>query len=168
MNDAMSNSPPETGAFAARDRLWHPPAFTPGYKTSVLRSPQKAPISFDNTISEITGPAFGHGIIGELDNDLIHNFARPGESAIGQRVIVHGRVLDERVAPDHALVAPVGGPDRERREERGGARDDLVTALRCRGSALDATDAMPRPRAPSRTRRAGGARRRALGRRRLA
>ena len=28
-------------SFFARDRDWHPPAYTPGYKTSVLRSPQK-------------------------------------------------------------------------------------------------------------------------------
>jgi len=39
---------------------------------------------------------FSHGIIGELDNDLIRNYARPGESPIGERIIVHGRVLDER------------------------------------------------------------------------
>ena len=42
---------------------------------------------------------FGHSILGELDNDLIHNFAKPGESAIGERIIVHGRVLDERGRP---------------------------------------------------------------------
>lgn len=92
----MSNNRPETGSFFARDREWQPPAFTPWYKTSVLRSPQKAMISLDNTISEITGPVFGHNMLGALDDDLIHNFARPGESAIGQRIIVYGRVLDER------------------------------------------------------------------------
>ena len=62
----------------------------------MLRSPQRALLSFDNTLSEITGPVFGHGMLGELDNDLIHNFAKPGESAIGERIIVYGRVLDER------------------------------------------------------------------------
>ncbi|MCY1323035.1 Protocatechuate 3,4-dioxygenase beta chain [compost metagenome] len=91
-----TNGKPETGAFFPRDRQWHAPALTPGYKTSVLRSPQKALLSLDGTISEITGPVFGHSVIGELDNDLIHNFARAGESAIGERIIVHGRVLDER------------------------------------------------------------------------
>ena len=91
-----TNRKPETGAFFPRDRQWHAPALTPGYKTSVLRSPQKALLSLDGTISEITGPVFGHSVIGELDNDLIHNFARAGESAIGERIIVHGRVLDER------------------------------------------------------------------------
>ena len=92
----LSNSKPETGSFFQRDLGWHPPAFTPQYKTSVLRSPQKALISLDNTLSEITGPVFGHNILGEFDNDLIHNFAKPGESAIGPRIIVYGRVHDER------------------------------------------------------------------------
>ncbi len=95
----LSNRPPETGPFSARDRNWHPPAYSPGYKSTVLRSPQRPLIAFSNTISEITGPTFGHNVIGPLDNDLIHNFARPGESAIGQRIIVHGRVLDERARP---------------------------------------------------------------------
>ena len=92
----MTSKPPETGAFFPRDRAMHPPAHAPGYKTSVLRSPRQALLSLGATISEITGPVFGHDMIGPLDNDLIHNFARPGESAIGERIIVHGRVLDER------------------------------------------------------------------------
>jgi len=95
----LTNRPPETGPFSARDRNWHPPALAPGYKSTVLRSPQRPLIAFSNTISEITGPTFGHNLIGPLDNDLIHNFARAGEAAIGQRIIVHGRVLDERGRP---------------------------------------------------------------------
>jgi protocatechuate 3,4-dioxygenase, beta subunit len=115
------NAAPETGAFLARDRNWHPPAYAPGYKSTVLRSPQRALISFDNTLSEVTGPVFSHNIIGELDNDLIHNFAKPGESAIGQRIIVHGRVLDERARPvPNVLVefwqANAGGRYRHKRE----------------------------------------------------
>lgn len=117
----ITNRKPETGAFFARDRAWHPPAFAPGYKTSILRSPQKAPLSLDGTISEITGPVFGHSMIGELDNDLIHNFARSGEAAIGERIIVHGRVLDERAKPvAGALVefwqANAGGRYRHKKE----------------------------------------------------
>ncbi len=117
----LSNKKPETGAFFSRDRLWHPPGLTPGYKTSVLRSPQKALLSLDGTISEITGPVFGHSILGELDNDLIHNFAKAGESAIGERIIVHGRVLDERARPvPGALLefwqANAGGRYRHKKE----------------------------------------------------
>jgi protocatechuate 3,4-dioxygenase, beta subunit len=121
MNQLIRNRMPETGAFFQRDRDWHPKAYTPGYKTSVLRSPQKALISLDNTLSEITGPVFGHNILGELDNDLIHNFARPGESAIGPRIIVYGRVLDERgIGVPSALVefwqANAGGRYRHKKE----------------------------------------------------
>ncbi|MBY3195924.1 protocatechuate 3,4-dioxygenase subunit beta [Rhizobium laguerreae] len=115
------NRKPETGGFFARDRAWHSPALTPGYKTSVLRAPQRALLSLDGTISETTGPVFGHSMIGELDNDLILNYAQPGESAIGERIIVHGRVLDERARPvAGALVefwqANAGGRYRHKKE----------------------------------------------------
>jgi protocatechuate 3,4-dioxygenase beta subunit len=116
-----ANRKPETGAFFGRDRAWHAPALTPGYKTSLLRAPQRALLSLDGTVSETTGPVFGHSMIGELDNDLILNYARPGESAIGERIIVHGRVLDERAKPvAGALVefwqANAGGRYRHKKE----------------------------------------------------
>ncbi|MEH6478332.1 MAG: hypothetical protein V7727_21755, partial [Sneathiella sp.] len=63
----MTNEKRNQGAFFPRDRNWQPPALTPPYKTSVLRSPQKALLSLDNTLSEMTGPVFGHNIIGDLD-----------------------------------------------------------------------------------------------------
>ncbi|MCD1643730.1 protocatechuate 3,4-dioxygenase subunit beta [Aurantimonas coralicida] len=108
------------GSFFQRDRNWHPAAYTPGYKTSVTRSPQKAPISLDNTVSEMTGPVFGHDLIGEADNDLLRNFAHGGEP-IGQRIIVHGRVLDEtgRGVPGALLEfwqANAGGRYRHKKE----------------------------------------------------
>ena len=42
----------------------------------------------------MTGPVFGHDKLGPLDNDLIRNYAKDGDP-IGERIIVHGRVLDE-------------------------------------------------------------------------
>ena len=90
------NRAPETGTFFARNFSRQPPAYAPEYKSTVFRSPRKALISIDSSYGEITGPAFGHDIIGDSDNDLILNFAKPGQSAIGERIIVHGRVLDER------------------------------------------------------------------------
>ena len=93
----MSNpaTPPKTGGLIPRDRDWQPDALTPPYKTSVKRSPQSVLLSFPSTLGEETGPVFGHGMIGALDNDLIHNFAASGQSAIGPRIIVHGHVRDE-------------------------------------------------------------------------
>lgn len=51
------------------------------------------------TLSEQTGPVFGHDMLGAHDNDLPVNFARPGELPIGERILVHGRVLDEFARP---------------------------------------------------------------------
>ncbi|MBN9243043.1 MAG: protocatechuate 3,4-dioxygenase subunit beta [Mesorhizobium sp.] len=108
------------GSFYQRDRAWHPPAFTPQYKTSVLRSPQHALLSLEGTVSEMTGPRFGHGLLGPLDNDLIRNFAKDSEP-IGQRIVVHGRVLDENARPvSGALLefwqANAGGRYRHKKE----------------------------------------------------
>ncbi|MEO0682372.1 MAG: protocatechuate 3,4-dioxygenase subunit beta [Pseudomonadota bacterium] len=89
------NAPARTGGFIPRDRAWQPDALTPPYKTSVKRSPEAALLSFPSTLSEETSPIFGHGMIGALDADLIRNFAAPGETAVGPRMIVHGRVMDE-------------------------------------------------------------------------
>ena len=80
--------------YIQRDRKRQPPAFTPGYKTSVLRSPRLALWSLQNSLSEVTGPVFGRQELGEFDHDLILNYAKSGEP-IGERTIVHGRVMDE-------------------------------------------------------------------------
>ncbi|MEP0235302.1 protocatechuate 3,4-dioxygenase subunit beta [Roseibium sp.] len=83
-----------TGEYFQRDRNLQPPAYTPTYKTSITRSPQKALLSLEQSLSELTGPVFSHNDIGALDHDMILNYATDGEP-IGQRIIVHGRVIDE-------------------------------------------------------------------------
>ncbi len=77
-----------------RDRRLHPPAYAPGYKTSVLRSPRNALISLQPSLSEITAPVFASDELGPLDHDLIRNYAHGG-LPIGERIVVHGHVLDE-------------------------------------------------------------------------
>ena len=89
----------QPGEFYQRDRGIQPPAFTPDYKTSVARSPRYSMISLQNSVSEITGPCFGHADIDQGDNDLLTNYAKAGESPIGERIILHGRVLDENARP---------------------------------------------------------------------
>lgn len=85
-------------ALIQRDRTLHPAALTPDYKTSVARSPRYAMLSLQSSASEVTGPTFGHSDIDPLDNDLIRNYAKSGDP-IGERIIVHGRVLDENARP---------------------------------------------------------------------
>jgi protocatechuate 3,4-dioxygenase, beta subunit len=79
--------------FVQRDRSQHPPALTPTYKTTVLRSPRIPLWSLQNSLSEITGPTFRRDELGPLDHDLILNYAKEGEP-IGERIVVHGRVID--------------------------------------------------------------------------
>ncbi|MEZ5912506.1 MAG: protocatechuate 3,4-dioxygenase subunit beta [Paracoccaceae bacterium] len=88
----------QPGDFYQRDRAWHPPALTPAYKTSVSRSPQFALLSVQSSMSEMAGPVFGHNDLDPLDNDLIRNYAKSGDP-IGERIIVHGRVMDENGRP---------------------------------------------------------------------
>ena len=87
------------GDYYQRDRTLHPPAFTPDYKTSVARSPRYSLISLQNSVSEVTGPVFGHNDVDPGDNDLLTNYSRQGESPIGERIILHGRILDENARP---------------------------------------------------------------------
>ena len=79
--------------FHQRNRDLHPPAYTPIYKTSVLRSPRIPLWSLQNSLSEVTGPAFERDELGPLDNDLVRNYAKNGEP-IGEQTIVHGYVFD--------------------------------------------------------------------------
>jgi protocatechuate 3,4-dioxygenase beta subunit len=50
------------------------------------------------TLSELAQPVYGHDRIGELDHDLTKNAQVNGEP-MGERIVVAGRVLDERGKP---------------------------------------------------------------------
>jgi protocatechuate 3,4-dioxygenase beta subunit len=79
-----------------------PPFLYPPYTSTVRRAPAKPFIQLPHTLSELTGPLYGHNPIGETDNDLTRQHA--GEP-IGERIIVAGRVLDEDGRPvPHTLI----------------------------------------------------------------
>lgn len=73
-----------------------PPSHSPGYVSTVKRSPRQALVMLPHTLSEITGPVYGHARIGPLDADLTRQ--HEGEP-LGERIIVTGRVLDEDGRP---------------------------------------------------------------------
>ena len=87
------------GRLFQRDRDWHPKGFTPQYKSTFFRSPKHPLLAIGQTASEISGPTFGHSLIGPLDNDLILNYSQDGTEAMGQRMFVYGQVLDENARP---------------------------------------------------------------------
>src|ERR1700741_4382341 len=70
----------------------HPNRLSPGYRSTLKRSPQKPLIPMRHTLSELTGPVYGHETVRENDHDL--TIQHKGEP-LGERIIVHGHVLDE-------------------------------------------------------------------------
>jgi len=74
----------------------------PPYASTAKRHPTRPLVIVPQTLSEITGPVFGHGDLKPTDNDLTRQ--HKGEP-IGERIIVSGRVLDEHGRPvPHTLV----------------------------------------------------------------
>jgi protocatechuate 3,4-dioxygenase beta subunit len=79
---------PETGD--------QPTLLHPAYVSSVKRAPKQPLILIPHTLSELTGPLYGHNPIGGTDNDLT---VQHSGDPLGERIIVAGRVLDEDGRP---------------------------------------------------------------------
>jgi protocatechuate 3,4-dioxygenase beta subunit len=89
-------------AYRRDDESVHPPYLYPPYRATVLRAPSRPLLLLPHTLSEITGPVYGHERCGELDHDLTRQHR--GEP-LGQRINVSGRVLDGDGRPvSNALI----------------------------------------------------------------
>jgi len=95
----MTDPARDQGPLIPRNRAAHPPAYDVDYKTTVARSPRWPLLSLQSTPTEETGPTFGHALLGPLDNNLILNFTHGAAPAVGERIRVHGQVLDENARP---------------------------------------------------------------------
>ena len=87
-----------------RRPFWNtqPEYLFPQYASTVKRAPTKPLVMLPQSLTEVTGPVFGHDDIKPTDYDLTKQHA--GEP-IGERIIVTGRVLDENGRPvPHTLV----------------------------------------------------------------
>src|ERR1700693_4958200 len=73
-----------------------PPHLYEGYRSTVKRSPRRPLVIIPHTLSELTGPVYGHDAVQPGDEDLTRQ--HKGEP-LGERIIVHGRVLDEDGRP---------------------------------------------------------------------
>lgn len=74
----------------------HPPNDSPAYVSTQKRHPTRAPVIIPATLSELTGPVYGHESVRPGDADLT---AQHQAEPLGERIIVHGRVLDEDGRP---------------------------------------------------------------------
>ncbi|MGA2128495.1 MAG: protocatechuate 3,4-dioxygenase subunit beta, partial [Xanthobacteraceae bacterium] len=67
-----------------------------GYRSTEKRAPKRPLVVVPQTLTELTGPVYGHDVVRPGDDDLTRQHA--GEP-LGERIIVHGRVLDEDARP---------------------------------------------------------------------
>jgi len=82
------------GDIVLGDRDVFPPYLYAAYRSTLLRAPKQPLIAIPLTISELTGPGPAFSEVVPEDADLTRNAGTGGE-AIGQRIIVTGRVTDE-------------------------------------------------------------------------
>jgi protocatechuate 3,4-dioxygenase, beta subunit len=74
----------------------HPASLTLAYKSSLRRAPSQPLVIIPPTMTELTGPVFGHNSVRADEADLTRQ--HKGDP-LGERVIVAGRVLDEDGRP---------------------------------------------------------------------
>jgi protocatechuate 3,4-dioxygenase beta subunit len=86
------------GEIIRGDREVFPPYLYEAYQSTRRRAPSLPLIDLPLTLSELTGPGPIISSVTPEDADLTRNAGTGGE-AIGQRIIVTGRVLDENGAP---------------------------------------------------------------------
>lgn len=80
----------------------HPPLDSPDYYSTTLRHPKEPPTLLPQRLTELTAPVLGSDRVHEGDNDLT---TQHGGEPVGQRIILHGRVLEEDGRPvPHTLV----------------------------------------------------------------
>jgi protocatechuate 3,4-dioxygenase beta subunit len=79
-----------------RPRLVHPPLHWPDYRSTASRAPDAPPVLLPQNLTEVTGPLLDRCRVSDLDADLTRQ--HDGEP-LGQRIIVHGRVVDSDGGP---------------------------------------------------------------------
>ncbi|HWP57880.1 MAG TPA: protocatechuate 3,4-dioxygenase subunit beta [Candidatus Acidoferrales bacterium] len=88
----------EIRPYRPRDWKSHPPYVFPPYRSSVKRGPLQRLHPIKQTLSEITGPLFSDIELKPGENDLTRA-PDANREAMGERIIVVGRVLDEDGRP---------------------------------------------------------------------
>ena len=115
-----------------------PPLLFPEYRSTRLRAPLRERIALAPTRTELTGPVLGDGRVGELDHDLTRQ--HDGEP-LGERIVVHGRVLEDDGRPIAGTLVEVwqcnsGGRYRHEGDRHPAPLDPNFTGLgRCLSGA---------------------------------
>jgi protocatechuate 3,4-dioxygenase beta subunit len=102
----MTGTTSESGLVLPRyvreDAAMRTPLGYAAYRSTARRAPLHAPVDLPHRLTEITGPLLGEGRVTAADADLTRQHA---DEPQGQRIVVHGRVLDGDGRPvPHTLV----------------------------------------------------------------
>ncbi len=76
----------------------------PGYRSTLLRAPKRPLVTLPEELHRIDGPVFGEDALEPGDNDLT---TQHGGEALGERIVVSGRVLDEAGRPIKGALVEV-------------------------------------------------------------
>lgn len=116
----------------------HPRNDYPDYRSTAKRAPRQPAIAIPHTSSEISGPRFGGECLRAGSTDL----TRVGSgTALGQRIVVHGRVVDERGRPQRHTVIELWPANAAGRYRHPGDTHDAPLDAHFAGSGQAVTDA---------------------------
>ena len=82
----------------------HPVMAHDAYKSTIHRAPKQPLVLLPQSLSELTGPVYGHDKIRPGDDDLTRQHA---DEPLGERIVVAGRVLDENGRPVRQALVEV-------------------------------------------------------------
>jgi protocatechuate 3,4-dioxygenase, beta subunit len=97
-----SSTVPEIVGYRRTPASAQPPYLHPPYASSIRRAPTHQPIVIPQTLSEVTGPTFTLEPSKEIDLTTVES-----GRALGERIVVSGRVLDEDGRPLRNTVVEI-------------------------------------------------------------
>ncbi|HRD74719.1 MAG TPA: protocatechuate 3,4-dioxygenase subunit beta [Hyphomicrobiaceae bacterium] len=130
-------------AYPTKSLAAHPPFKYPAYKGTIDRAPTRPLVIIPQTMTELTGPMYGHESVKAGDSDLTRQHAG---DAIGERIIVSGRVLDESGRPVPNTLLEVWQCNAAGRYRHSGEQHDAPLDPNFSGAGRAVTDAEGRYR----------------------
>jgi protocatechuate 3,4-dioxygenase, beta subunit len=94
------------GEIVRGDATVFPPYLYEAYRSTIRRAPRLPLVEVPLTASELLAPRYDRALVTPEDADLTRNAGTGGE-ALGQRIIVTGRVIDENGVPVDGVLLEV-------------------------------------------------------------
>jgi protocatechuate 3,4-dioxygenase, beta subunit len=126
-------------AFAPLPAGVYPPNASSAYRSSAKRAPQAPLVAIPHTLSEISGPRFGRAALRAGLHDLTRPAGAQGE-ALGQRIIVYGRVSDEYDRPERGALLEIWQANAAGRYRHDGDHHDAPLDANFTGAGAVLTD----------------------------